>query len=146
MAIEWLALAAVGVVAFVVVRRLIGGKVDAQRPRTHGWVESRVVDDGEPRQGTGERYGGWDEAYARPIDDDLRFRIEYSDIDGVVTERDITPRSIHMKAGRQDLVIKAFCHLRGEERSFRSDRILSARNLTTGRPISDLGNYLRSRY
>lgn len=91
------------------------------------------------------RFATWEEALNRAVSGNHLFRIEYADADGVVSQRDITPKSIHLIRGQPDLLIKAHCHLRNEERTFRSDRILSCRNMKTGRVIGDLGQYLRSR-
>ncbi|SMD10154.1 hypothetical protein SAMN06297251_12742 [Fulvimarina manganoxydans] len=88
----------------------------------------------------------WDEVYNRSIGDDLEFWIQYADEDGVVTERTIRPKSIHLVRSESWVYIKADCSLRGADRTFRSDRIQAARNLKTNRPIKDLGQYLRSRY
>jgi hypothetical protein len=49
-------------------------------------------------------------------------RIKYIDADGEVTERIIEPLKLYQSGERH--YIKAFCHLRGEERSFRLDRII----------------------
>jgi hypothetical protein len=92
------------------------------------------------------RFPSWEEAFNRPIGDDLRFFIEYVNRDGEITKREITPTSIHLMRGQEWLFIKAQCHLRKDERTFRSDRILFARNLKTKRVIGDLGAYLRSKY
>lgn len=92
------------------------------------------------------RFQTWDEAFKRPITDDLRFFIENMGRDGEIIEREITPKSLHLMRGQPWLFILAQCHLRNEERTFRSDRIQFARNLKTNRVINDLGSYLRSRY
>lgn len=92
------------------------------------------------------RFQTWDEAFNRAITHDLRFFIEYVNRDGEISERVITPKSIHLMRGQKWLFIKAQCHLRNDERTFRSDRIQFARNLKTKRVINDLGAYLRSRY
>lgn len=92
------------------------------------------------------RFKTWDDAMNRPIGDDERFSIEYADYNGEITERIITPKMIHLMGGRSEIYISALCHLRNEERTFRSDKILSSRNLKTNRIISDLGAYLRKKY
>ncbi|MBX3597322.1 MAG: hypothetical protein KF874_07105 [Rhizobiaceae bacterium] len=91
-------------------------------------------------------YENWDAAFNRDITDEQRFWIEYSDENGEVTEREIRPISIHLIRESYIVYIKSLCYLRREMRTFRSDRILSARNLKTNRSIIDLGQYLRSRY
>lgn len=50
------------------------------------------------------------------------FVLEYCDADGVVTEREVDARAVQVEGDR--LYLKAFCRLRGEERSFRADRIM----------------------
>lgn len=92
------------------------------------------------------RFKTWEEALNRPITGEERFLIEYADADGVITEREIRPRMIHLKPNRSEVEIEAWCALRQDYRNFRSDRVLAARNLRTNRPIADLGSYLRSRY
>lgn len=51
--------------------------------------------------------------------DALTFTIEYSDAQGRGTQRTITAQEI------DDHYIRAFCHMRGESRTFRVDRILN---------------------
>lgn len=94
----------------------------------------------------GERFETWEEAFNRQISDKLEFMIEYADFHGVVTERNIEPISIHLIRESPDLYIKAFCHLRNSERTFLSSRIQSCVNLRTKRSITNLGQYLRSKY
>ncbi len=105
--------------------------------------ESPAAGDSRPDN---PRFQTWNEAFNRAITDDLRFFIEYVNRDGEISERVITPKSIHLMRGQKWLFIKAQCHLRKDERTFRSDRIQFARNLKTKRVINDLGAYLRSRY
>lgn len=92
------------------------------------------------------RFATWEEAMNRPVVDTLLFRIEYVDRDGVVTDREIEPTMIHLIPGRPEVNIGAFCHLRQAPRVFFSGRILKCANLKTGRPIKDLGQYLRGKY
>jgi hypothetical protein len=56
--------------------------------------------------------------------DNLRYRIHYADVDGVVTERSIRLIAVQREYGRAYIV--AHCALRDAERSFRADRILAA--------------------
>lgn len=138
-------LAIIGALAIVIwIARAIMSA--ANRGESYGKPETRAEVIGRDRSREDGSYGGWDRTYSRPVTDGPRFWIEYSDINGEITEREITPLGLQMKAGRQAIVIRALCHLRNEERSFRSDRILAARNIDTGRPIRDLGQYLRGRY
>jgi hypothetical protein len=57
-------------------------------------------------------------------------RISYEDASGDVTERTITP--IHRLGTR---VIKAYCHLRNDERTFRFDRIRAIYKINTSEPL-----------
>lgn len=92
------------------------------------------------------RFSNWEEALNRPVTDELLFRIEYCDRDGVLTTRDIVPKKIHLRPGRPEIKITAHCYLRDDERTFHSERILAAQNLKTGRAIKDLSDYLRRKY
>lgn len=74
-----------------------------------------------------------------PVNHIPEYAIEYADADGVVTERQIAILS----RGWKDETFKAWCFLRSEQRTFRYDRVLSARNLRTGRSIKSLGDYVR---
>lgn len=91
-------------------------------------------------------YASWHEALNRPVTDRLLFWIEYADRNGVMTERTIIPTGIQIIPKQSDIIIKAHCNLRDNERSFYSQRILQAKNLLTQRPIKDLGSYLRNKY
>lgn len=93
----------------------------------------------------GRRFATWEEAFNRPVSGE-RFLIEYADENGEVTNREIEPESIQLRRSSPVVYIRAQCHLRNERRTFRSDRVLAARNIRTGRQISDLGQYLRGRY
>ncbi|WP_333696870.1 WYL domain-containing protein [Phaeobacter italicus] len=90
------------------------------------------------------KYATWYDALNRPVTDDLLFEIEYQDRDGAVTTRTITPKIIHLAYDL--LYIEAHCKTRQDTRTFRSDQILSCRNLTTNRKVADLGDYLRRKY
>ena len=65
-----------------------------------------------------------------------RFLIEYADINGELTEREVTVERTSKS------YVKGFCHLRGEERTFRGDRIIRAINCETNRPVQDIHRYL----
>lgn len=113
------------------------------------WLILRRRTDREPQREIGARKTTTERrewSQTRPITDELRFWIEYADADGVVTEREIRPVAITIRANRPEVTIRARCMLRQDDRSFRSERILSARNMATRRPISDLGQYLRAKY
>jgi hypothetical protein len=131
-----------GVIITVVAKR-------AAVPRSGGkpWEGRQGLRSGNPNdRPDNPRFPTWDAAFNRLISDELRFLIEYADSNGEVTKREISPKSIHLLRGKDELYIVAHCHLRGEERTFLSSRILSAFNVKTRRWISDLGSYLRSRY
>nr|WP_295947700.1 WYL domain-containing protein [uncultured Bartonella sp.] len=72
--------------------------------------------------------------------------IEYVDRDGVITERVIEPLNIYRIAGKATIYIDAFCTVRNAMRSFRNDRILSARDMQNNQEIANLGRYLWERY
>lgn len=74
----------------------------------------------------------------RPSDRSPEFEIEYADADGIVTRRSIEILSLGNSG-----TFQAWCFMRSERRTFLFERILSARNLRTGRQIGNLGNYLR---
>lgn len=104
---------------------------------------------GEHLRGDSSKPNGaepWEEVYNRRVTDDLLFSIEYADSDGVVTEREIRPISIHLVRNEAFVYIKAHCSARQDTRTFHSDRIQSTKNLKTGRMIGDLGQYLRGKY
>ena len=114
----------------------------SHEPWRNRQYDPTILDDGP----SGDRFANWDEAFNRAISDDLTFAIEYADREGVVTEREISPTSIHLIRFEPVIYIKAYCHMRKETRTFRSDRIMECRNLKTGRKIADLGQYLRGKY
>jgi hypothetical protein len=64
------------------------------------------------------------------------YRIEYADADGVVTTREIYLNTWRSRGSLHYL--DCWCFLRDERREFRSDRILSAINLSTNRRIKDI--------
>lgn len=69
----------------------------------------------------------------------LVLRIDYRAADGQVTRRDIEVRDIHGPCCR------AWCHLRGEMRTFRLDRIAAATLLDDpflpDSPLNEVGNW-----
>lgn len=78
---------------------------------------------------------------APPRDGDYAFEIEYLDRNGNRTMRKITWPGFSRDG--KDTIIEAYCSLREEVRTFRGSRIVSCRNLQTGRQIKDLGEWLR---
>lgn len=79
----------------------------------------------------------------KPLFDGLayrQFRIEYADEDGVVTERDIYVDRIR---DRSDFyMMDCWCFRRNEKRTFRSDRVISARNVDTNRKLKDIRAFM----
>ena len=122
-----------------------GKRYHSFSPNDSGYsIESYVEYDEELTQPDG--YDSWYEALNRPVTQEHLFWIEYCDRDGVITEREIVPKSIHLQPKQSELLIKAQCNLRGEERSFYTARIQDCKNLQTNRKIKNLGVYLRDRY
>lgn len=70
------------------------------------------------------------------------FSIEYADTYGNITDRDIY---IVCVSG-DGIMIEAWCYLKNSMRTFRSDRILSAKHLKTSRMIKNLGRYYLTKY
>lgn len=62
------------------------------------------------------------------------YKIEYADASGEITQRAITVR--HVEAGSGSPQVVAHCHLRGDQRNFRADRILTL-HAPDGSIISD---------
>lgn len=66
----------------------------------------------------------------------LSYQLDYSDVDGDVTTRDVEIKRIlgGYKSNGEPFVqhLDAYCHLRKEPRSFRIDRIRSLTDLETG--------------
>jgi predicted DNA-binding transcriptional regulator YafY len=60
----------------------------------------------------------------RAVRDNCTLHIRYIDIGGVETERDVEPQ--HVVVGPNGSYLSAWCHLRGDERVFRMDRITRA--------------------
>ncbi|WP_329131640.1 WYL domain-containing protein [Streptomyces sp. NBC_01476] len=69
----------------------------------------------------GARFGLLVRLY-RAIDQGATVRIAYRDRDGVTTVRDVQPQSLQPTAAG-DITVTAHDHLRGEKRTFRTDRI-----------------------
>ncbi|MDI6025628.1 hypothetical protein QBK99_05345 [Corticibacterium sp. UT-5YL-CI-8] len=142
----WVVIALLAVVAFFAFRLGIRRERARQSELDLEFSIESSVEEGGVDRPDNPKYNTWEEAMNRSVTDDLRFLIEYSDAAGVVTEREINPTMIKLTAHRPEVKIVAYCHLRGEEREFRSERILFAKNLKTGRQITDLGQYLRGKY
>jgi predicted DNA-binding transcriptional regulator YafY len=60
----------------------------------------------------------------RAVRDNHVLRIHYIDVGGFETERDVEPQ--HVVVGPNGSYLTAWCHLRGDDRVFRMDRITSA--------------------
>lgn len=77
----------------------------------------------------------------RPIKG-MRLHIRFQDLEGKVTERDISPNwYVHDPLTGKGMV-HAFCHLRGANRPFALSRIRAATDLETGEIIPNLGAHL----
>jgi predicted DNA-binding transcriptional regulator YafY len=61
------------------------------------------------------------EAIWRALRDNTTLRIRYIDVGGLATERDVEPQ--HVVVGPHGSYLTAWCHLRGDDRVFRMDRI-----------------------
>ena len=128
-------------------RRKKAQKVEAEPPAEpwyhEPWIEAQKwIETAEPPESG--KYATWHEALNRPITDELRFAIEYADVDGVVTERTIQPEMIHIAGDR--LYIAAFCEERQETRTFLDSNIRTVKNLQTGRNLAGLGAHLQKKY
>ncbi|WP_426566231.1 helix-turn-helix transcriptional regulator [Angustibacter sp. McL0619] len=60
----------------------------------------------------------------RAVRDNHALRIAYTDVGGVETEREVEPQ--HVVVGPNGSYLTAYCHLRGDDRVFRMDRITRA--------------------
>lgn len=60
----------------------------------------------------------------RAVRDNWVLRISYIDVGGLVTEREVEPQ--HVVVGPNGSYLTAWCHLRGDDRVFRMDRITRA--------------------
>ena len=76
-----------------------------------------------------------------PSKEDYQFEIVYKDKAGNISSRRLA--WISWTPDGADTMIHAFCEEAQAERTFRSSRIISCRNVFTGRKINDLGQYLR---
>jgi predicted DNA-binding transcriptional regulator YafY len=72
----------------------------------------------------------------RAVRDNQVLRIEYTDVGGIGTEREVEPQ--HVVVGPNGSYLTAWCHLRQEERVFRMDRITRAERTATppSRPLA----------
>ncbi|TDO51139.1 putative DNA-binding transcriptional regulator YafY [Kribbella sp. VKM Ac-2571] len=72
----------------------------------------------------------------RAVRDNHVLRIEYTDVGGVGTEREVEPQ--HVVVGPNGSYLTAWCHLRQEDRVFRMDRITRAERTATppSRPLA----------
>ena len=68
--------------------------------------------------------------------DETNFIMDYIRSDGEISEREIDVYSVN-RTRNGNLTLIAYCHLRGEQRTFRVDRILSLASGRTGELIND---------
>jgi len=71
------------------------------------------------------------EAIWRAVRDNHTVHIRYTDVGGLETERDVEPQLIVV--GPHGTYLTAWCHLRGQDRVFRLDRITSAERIPSPR-------------
>jgi predicted DNA-binding transcriptional regulator YafY len=64
------------------------------------------------------------EAIWQAVRDNRTLRIRYTDVGGLETEREVEP--LHIVVGPNGSYLTAWCHLRGDDRVFRLDRITRA--------------------
>lgn len=70
----------------------------------------------------------------RAVRDNETVRIRYTDVGGLESEREIEPQ--HVVVGPNGSYLTAWCHLRGDDRVFRLDRISSAERVPSPpRPV-----------
>ena len=69
-----------------------------------------------------------------------RLSIVYHDQNGEVTIREIS--IIKIQENGSNILISAWCGLRGEIRHFRSDRVMNAYSIYTGKEIKNITKYL----
>jgi hypothetical protein len=82
---------------------------------------------------------------ALPLSTDGRdYDIEYGDADGVISTRRIKVLEVEGSVGA--VYLRATCLLRNAERTFRADRILSAKSAMTGERLQDPVGYFRSQF
>jgi predicted DNA-binding transcriptional regulator YafY len=67
----------------------------------------------------------------RAVRDNDTLHIRYTDVGGLETERDVEPQLIVV--GPRGTSLTAWCHLRGEDRAFRLDRITGAKRIPSPR-------------
>jgi len=73
----------------------------------------------------------------RAVRDNQLLRIHYIDVGGLETEREVEP--LHVVVGPNGSYLTAWCHLRGDDRVFRMDRITRAeRSPSLPRPQRDV--------
>ncbi len=70
------------------------------------------------------------EAVWRAVRDNHVLRICYTDVGGIETERGVEPQ--HVVVGPNGSYLTAYCHLRGDDRVFRMDRIIRVERVPTG--------------
>lgn len=85
----------------------------------------------------------WD--VATPKDSTVQLRIGYEDAYGRKTDRNIDVRLFGSDSYGEAL-ISAFCHLRGEPRTFRVDRVAWAIDRETGEMIESLPEWLEEKW
>lgn len=73
-----------------------------------------------------------------------RYHIQYTDQRGMPSERDVTIKRVYEADGKY--AMDAFCHWRGEHRTFVDDRITSATDLDTGEIVASTAKHATGQY
>ncbi len=99
----------------------LGQTTDAEDDSTPAQIGNGLQDPPEPPAGPATLSGLMD-ALSAAIAADVQLELLYADTGGTVTQRRVWPLRLEERWGRRYLV--AHCELRGDERSFRLDRIV----------------------
>ncbi|HEV2365186.1 MAG TPA: hypothetical protein VGS12_13425 [Caulobacteraceae bacterium] len=116
------------IAGFATVRAALRRRRARERARGLGHEQNGPAEDAADlrRPGSGA-------ADAPPMD----FHINYRDASGSFSSRNVTLLSATPTAGGRDVDLVAFCHLRGEERTFLASRVLQLVDLATGEAPPD---------
>ena len=91
-----------------------------------------------------DAWDGWFPPTSDRMQVSANLSIDYVDIDGNETSRDVDVR--YVSYWGEELVINAYCRLRHANRTFRASRIDSCVDRDTGEYIEDLSSELLTRY
>lgn len=76
----------------------------------------------------------------------ITLHIRFQDLEGKVTERDVSPFWYAHESATGNGLMYAFCHMRQGNRPFSLKRIQAATDISTGEIISNLGQWLDDAY